>query len=71
MQINPKLNEKNRIYVFFNNIHEKFVEELNDWNGCPKNSILKVSENVRSPSENVRKSSVHLRQPLLVFGNLR
>ena len=57
--------------MFFLIIYMKnFVEELNDSNGCPKNSILKVSEDVHSPTENVRKSSVHLRQPLLIFGNL-
>ena len=36
-----------------------------------KKSILKICENVCNPSENVRKSSVHLRQPSVIFSNLR
>ena len=31
---------------------------------------LKISENVRNPSENPPKSLVYLWQPLLIFGNL-
>ena len=39
--------------------------------GLKKENILKISENVRNPSENVPESSVYLRQPSLIFGNLR
>ena len=50
---------------------EKFTEEFNDLKGRTKKNILKISENVPNPSEKVEKSSLYLRQPLLIFGNLR
>ena len=50
---------------------KKITEELNDSKGQTKNHILKISENVRNPSENVPKSSVSLWQPSLIFGKIR
>ena len=46
---------------------KKITEELNDSNGRDEKNILKISENVRNPSENVQKVTV-LR---FTFGNLR
>ena len=50
---------------------KKFTEELNEPKGWTKQNILKISQNVRNPSGNVPKYSVYLRQPSLIFGNLR
>ena len=36
-----------------------------------KKNCLKISKNVRNPSNNVGKSLVNLRQPSIIFGNLR
>ena len=49
---------------------KKFTKELNYLKGQTKENILKISENVRNPSENVSKSLVYLRQPSLIFGSL-
>ena len=51
---------------------KRFTEELNDLNyqGTIK-YFLKISENVRNPSNSVRKPWVHLLQSSVFFGNVR
>ena len=54
---------------------KKFTEELNDSQGGTKKNTLKISENVRNPSENVPKvfglssaTFANFRKSLEVFG---
>ena len=48
------------------------TQELNDpkYRMAEKN-LLKISKNVRNPSDNGRKASVHLRKSSVIFGNFR
>ena len=71
-RVNESQTEREKPYDYLLIMYmKKFTEELNDSRGRPEKNILKISENVHNPSENVRKSSVYLRQPLLIFGNPR